>query len=251
MYKYIYIEKPLAQSMADCDKMANIIERNNVSVAVGFYNDFLILTKNLDEIAKEHGMGKLLKISSQGGALCLSTNGAHFIDLASVLFKSRPKEVLGKVNTTIKNPRGMDYLIYDGLGYVTYENDKELLLSFNNRSLNSPEMVLHFEYGYIEASHDSEYLRVMGFKSNSKDRPKYRCDRPVELARINNNNDFNKLFDRIFYNLLNGGVYCSIDRAMQDMQVLLSILISDKIGRRLELPIRSDNYYYHEKFPIT
>jgi len=68
---------------------------------------------------------------------------------------------------------------------------------------------------------------------------------------INNNNDFNKLFDRIFYNLLNGGVYCSIDRAMQDMQVLLSILISDKIGRRLELPIRSDNYYYHEKFPIT
>src|SRR3972149_3148196 len=42
--KYIYIEKPLAQSMADCDKMANIIERNNVSVAVGFYNDFLILT---------------------------------------------------------------------------------------------------------------------------------------------------------------------------------------------------------------
>lgn len=249
--KYIYLEKPLAQSMADCDEMVNIIEKNNVHTAVGFYNDFLILTSNLDRLVRDYRLGELLKISSQGGAVCLSTNGLHFIDLANLLFESEPKEILGKVNSRIKNPRGTEYFLHDGLGYILYANGEELLLSYNNKSLISPSMTLHFEYGNIEADHDSEFIHVRGYESDYRDRPKYRYEKPVDIIEIRNDNNFFSFFHTIFSNLLNGGVYCDIKRAQQAMKVLMGILISDKTGTRLDLPIQTNHQYYHKKFPIT
>lgn len=251
--KYLYIEKPLTQSMSDCDEMVNVIKANNIKTAVGFYNDYLSLTSNLDRLVKDYGLGELLKISSQGGAVCLATVGVHIIDLANLLFKSKVKEIIGKINSKIKSPRGDEYFIHDGLAYIVFENKKELLLSYNNRTMNSMTIMLTFEYGYIEADYDSEFIRVMGFETDCSDRPKYRCERPIELKKINNNFivKFNEFFDTIFYNLLHGGVYCDIKRAQCNMRALLGLFISDKLDRRLEMPIHEDNQYYHERFPIT
>jgi hypothetical protein len=92
---------------------------------------------------------------------------------------------------------------------------------------------------------------VLGYQEDCREKPKYRCAKPMELARLENDSDINKVFAKVFYNLLNGGKYADIERSRQSMQMLFGIFISAKMGRKLDLPIKKDNKYYHAKFKIT
>ena len=249
--KYLYVEKPLAQSMAECDEMAAILRNNGMRAAVGFFNDFIPLIIHHERLEREYSLGKLLKVSSEGGAVCLSTNGVHIIDLANLLFGSRPIEIYGHITSRIKNPRGDEYFTHGGLFHALYENKQELLLSYNNDSLVSHFILLTYEYGFIRASYNDEFMRIFGLRAPLGDWPKYRYQTPVELHKVSNVIDFNGCFDTILHNLLNGGTYCGIDRAIADMNVLLGAFASDSLKRSIELPLDTKNDMYYERFPIT
>lgn len=249
--KYVYMEKPLAQSMAECDAMAAIFRNSGMCVAVGFYNDFIPLLIHRESLEREYNLGKLLKVSSEGGAVCLSTNGVHIIDLANLLFGSRPLEVYGHITSRIKNPRGDEYFTHGGLFHALYDDGRELLLSYSNDSLVSHSILLTYEYGFIRASYDDEFLRIFGLKAPLGDWPKYRYQTPVELHQVSNKFNFNGCFDTILHNLLNGGTYCGIDRAISDMSILLGAFASDSLKRSVALPLDTESDLYHERFPIT
>jgi predicted dehydrogenase len=249
--KNVYMEKPLVQSMADLDKMAILIEHQSIRFAAGYYNDFLTLVDVLENLRKEHHLGELLKISSEGGAVCMSTNGSHVIDLANLLFGSSPKEIMGRINTTIPGPRGNDYSIHDGIGHVWFENGKELLLGYNNRSLNAHTVRLHFEFGQIDAGYFTGKIKIFGHSEEIRKQPKYRYDVPLEVAEISVKDDLKIFIETIFQNFLNGGSYCGFERAYRSTVTLLGILISDKERKTIAVPIEKENKYYHERFPIT
>jgi predicted dehydrogenase len=249
--KYIYIEKPLAQSISDCKEMVTLAQKNGVNVAVGFYNDFIPLIYHHKRLELEYGLGRLLKVSSEGGAVCLSTNGVHVINLANLLFGDQPVEVYGRITSRIKNPRGNEYFTHGGLLHALYKGGQELLINYNNASLISHSITLYYEYGFIRASYDDEFLHVFGYNEDFSDRPKYRYQKPLELQQVSNSFDFDSSFDTIFYNLLNCGVYCTLERAFMDMQLLLGAFVSDTKKRSITLPIEVEDDKYHERFPIT
>jgi predicted dehydrogenase len=249
--KYIYLEKPLAQSLADSYEIADLAAENNVKVAVGFFNDFFPLTPRVKALGEEFGLGPLVKMSSEGGAACLSTCGLHVIDLAGLLFGSPPKEVYGKITSRIENPRGKDYFTFGGVVHALYEGGGELVLSYNNRSIVGYDITLTFEYGMIRTGYDDECITIYGFDEDHSSRPKYRYANPKVLKQIPNTYDFNGLFDTIFHNFLNGGLYCGIERTLNDMQVLLGAMISDSKGSSLSLPIGRENGNFRDRYQIT
>lgn len=249
--KYIYIEKPLAQSLSDSYEIAGLAKTHDVKVAVGFYNDLLPLTNQIKALEKECGLGPLIKVSSEGGAVCLSTNGVHVIDLAGLLFGVPPKEVYGKITSRTQNPRGAEYFTFGGFVYALYEGDKELLLSYNNKSIVGYDITLYYEYGLVKAGYDDEFITVYGFREDYTNRPKYRYANPVVVKKVPNTYDFNRLFDIIFNNLLSGGSYCGIDRTLNNMQVLLGAMISDSKGAPIPLPIGSEHASFRDRYPIT
>ena len=218
---YLYVEKPLAQSLADSYEISDLAKAHDVKVAVGFYNDFLPLTSQIKAYEVECGLGSLIKVSSEGGSVCLSTNGIHVIDLAGLLFGVPPKEVYGKITSRTKNPRGDEYFTFGGLVHARYEGDRELLLSYNNKSIVTCDITLYYEYGFVKAAYDDEFITVYGFREDYADRPKYRYAKPVVVKKVPNRYDFNRLFDMIFNSLLSEGSYCGIDRALSNMQVLV------------------------------
>jgi predicted dehydrogenase len=249
--KYIYIEKPLAQSISDCNEMVTLAQKNGVNVAVGFYNDFIPLMHHHKRLESECNLGRLLKVSSEGGAVCMSTNGVHVIDLANLLFGDLPIEIYGRITSRIKNPRGKEYFTHGGLLHALYKGRQELLINYCNDSLVSQSITLYYEYGFIKSSYDDEFLQVFGYNEDFSDRPKCRYQKPLELQRVSNSFDFNSSFDTIFYNLLNGGTYCPLERASMDTQLLLSAFVSDTRKRSIALPIEVDDDKYNERFPIT
>jgi hypothetical protein len=249
--KNVYMEKPLVQSMADLDDLAALLKKESIRFAAGYYNDQLMLTSILEKDKKEYNLGELLKISSEGGAVCMSTNGSHVIDLANMLFESHPKEIMGRINSKIPGPRGSDYQIHDGIGYVWFENGKELLLAYNNRSLNSHTVRLHFEYGFVDAGYFTGEIKIWGHTLEVQKQPKYRYELPNKLAEKSPQDNLKLFIEKIFFNFLNGGDYCGFDRAYYSTATLLGILISDKLGKSITLPIKKDSPYYHERFAIT
>ncbi|MBN4081833.1 Gfo/Idh/MocA family oxidoreductase [bacterium AH-315-C07] len=250
--KYLYLEKPIAQSTRDTDAIQKIILENGIKAVIGIYNDFIPITTYLPSLQQKHSLGELVKISSMGGAVDLSVNGIHIIDLATFLFKSEPMEAIGRINSTIDNPRGQEYKTHGGLGYVRYKNGKELIIHYSNRSLNTYNAVLHFEYGYIESCLDINELVVYGYDSIDVNQPKFRYDVPKLLETVSLDFNFNSLFDRVFNNFIKqDGPFCDINRGVVNMHALLGILISDKTNSPVNLPINQSHKYYETKFPIT
>jgi hypothetical protein len=193
----------------------------------------------------------LIKVSSEGGAACLSTCGLHVIDLAGFLFGVSPKEVCGKITSLMKNPRGDEYFTFGGFVHALYEGERELLLSYHNKSLVTYDITLYYEYGVVKAAYDDEFITVYGFREDFTDRPKYRYAKPEIVKQLSNSYDFNALFDTIFSNLLKGGAYCGMDRALNNMQVLIGSMISDAKGVSITLPIPCDHENFRDRFPIT
>jgi predicted dehydrogenase len=249
--RYLYMEKPLAQSLADSYEIANLVKTHDVKLAVGFFNDFLPLTNQIKALEKECGLGSLIKVSSEGGAVCLSTNGVHVIDLAGLLFGVPPKEVYGKITSRTENPRGAEYFTFGGFVHALYEEGRELLLSYNSKSIVAYDITLYYEYGLVKASYDDEFITVYGFREDYTDRPKYRYANPTVVKKVPNTYDFNRFFDMIFNNLLSGGLYCGIDRTLNNMQVLLGAMISDSKGVSISLPIGSEHASFRDRYPIT
>ena len=249
--RYIYLEKPVAQSMADCCEIAELAKKHGVKVAVGFYNDFLPLAGQVEALQRECRLGSLIKVSSEGGAVCLSTNGVHVIDLAGILFGAPPTEVYGKITSRTQNPRGAEYGTFGGVVHALYEGGRELLLGYHNGSILSNDIILYYEYGLIRASYSDAVITVHGFTRDLSGQPKYRYESPSVVKTIPNQFDFNRLFDVIFGNLLAGGPYCGIDRALNNMQVLLGAMISNATGATLSLPLAKEHANFHDRFPIT
>lgn len=249
--QFVYLEKPLAQSLSQSLEIAALIKSNNAKIAVGFYNDFFSIIKKLDQYVEDYQLGRLLKITSAGGAVGLSSVGLHVIDLATLLFNSEPNEVYGKVNTWIANPRGEEYKLSDGLGYVIYKDGQELILNYNNNSRNSHDITLHFEYGYIQGYYFGESFQVMGFENVDRDKPKYLYQIPKQLASIPNEVDFVSFFEKIFTELLSGESRSGIDRAISNMKVLFGILLSNELKKPLSFPLDVDEEMKEKIFPIT
>jgi predicted dehydrogenase len=249
--KNVYMEKPLVQSMADLDEMAALLKTHSIQFAAGYYNDYLTLTGILETIKKENNLGSLLKISSEGGAVCMSTNGSHVIDLAQVLFRSAPKEIYGRINSRIPGPRGDAYLIHDGMAYSLFDGGRELLLCFNNHSINAHSIRLHFEYGYLDAGYFTDAIKVFGYKADLRNQAKFRYEIPEALISYSIKDDLKTFIGKIFLNFMTGGIFCDFERAYRNTATLLGILISDKMKKPITFPIEKDNLYYHERFPIT
>jgi predicted dehydrogenase len=249
--RYVYMEKPLSQCMKDTDAIREIVKTSGIHFAVGCYNDYTVLGSSTKMLQEKHNLGRLCKIVSDGGAVCLSTNGIHVIDLAVSLFASQPKKAIGHVTSTIGNPRGQDFRIFGGLGYVLFENGGELVLHYSNESINGHTLYLTFEYGMIRAQYFNGKITVFAQETDLSATPKFRYEFPIVVQEIDNTDTLKPLILEIFRNLLNDVTYPGIDRAYAANASLLGILASSHLERPVTLPISKDSPEYDRCFEIT
>jgi predicted dehydrogenase len=89
-----------------------------------------------------------------GGAVCLLTNGIHWVDFATELFAGPPRQVLSTACGDAINPRSPDLLLYGGTAVWDFDRRREAVISFNNRS--SVELRARVYYRDAVAEIDSD-----------------------------------------------------------------------------------------------
>ncbi len=144
------IEKPLAVSFKDLDKIRSIRQKKNLKIITNFQWSHGSFNNNLNVYASKFKLGKVCNIIVHGGAKCIATNGIHYLALSDLVFNSSPKCTFGSLNSSAINPRNKDFLFIGGVSNWAYSENRQLTIIFSNESSNSATMNLIFENGMAE-----------------------------------------------------------------------------------------------------
>jgi predicted dehydrogenase len=155
------IEKPVAVSFEDLDKMRSLKRKHNLKILSNFQWSHGPFVDNLNFYASEFTLGKVCNIVVHGGAKCIATNGIHYLALADLVFSSHPIYTFGSLNSSQINPRNKDFLFIGGVSNWTYSNDRQLTIIFSNESSNSATMTIIFENGLAEVK--GNQIKFLGF----------------------------------------------------------------------------------------
>ena len=250
--QFIYIEKPLAQSLEDIDELSSLSESSSIKVASGFYNSYIDPLINFSDYQAQYNLGPLCGVKAYGGNNDLSAFGIHIIDLANMLFDSEPIHVVANIIGTTINPRGEKYLYHGGSIILEYPATRELIISYHPVSYVSNRVQLIFKYGLINFEYcDLSTMRIFSVQDKSEGRDVYK-HQPAELVDERKLTfDWNQYFSDIFVKMVNGDNYPNLKRNIVSTSALIGSLISDEMGQRLEFPVDKKNPLYKKKYPIT
>lgn len=145
----IIVEKPLVNSL----KYMKVLLSDTfaANIWVNYTLRFQGIAGRLMELAEEFDLGEVLSLTVTGGAKCLATNGLHYIDLACSLF-GKPIDSNGYANSAPINPRGENLLFLEGVFVSNFQNNKSVVISFQNRSHSPAQLHTVFEKGEISWS---------------------------------------------------------------------------------------------------
>jgi len=197
---HLFIEKPLSNSMKDIDKLSNLIDKNRLTVMIGYNQRFNIGIKEIRKFLPK--MGRIYYIRSEvgqylpdwrpwqdyrnsytarkelGGGILL--DASHEIDYVLWLVGKEVKKVSG---------------IYKKVSslQIDAEDLAELFIEFENETIASIHMNM-IERGY------NRYVKVIGEKGSleynfkSKEFSYYNADDRVIYKKIYENFDLNQTY---------------------------------------------------------
>lgn len=143
--KHVVVEKPMAMTLEDADKMIRVAENNNLKLCVCHQNRFNPVVQHLRKAVEEGRFGRIISgtarilwnrdenyykqapwrgtLELDGG--CLMNQCIHNIDLLQWMIGSEPESVVAELDTFTHNIEGEDF--------------GAILIRFKNRSIGIVE----------------------------------------------------------------------------------------------------------------
>ena len=149
--KRLIIEKPISSSITELNYFKDKIKNKNIFITIHYHWKFTNIVRVVKEIAHKYNLGKPIGIRIYGGAVGLSTNGTHFLDLACDLLESDPKSVIADLEIDNINPRDKSLVYIGGSAFYKMVNNKfiNVTLSNGNSQLISADIV--YRHGIIQS----------------------------------------------------------------------------------------------------
>lgn len=148
------VEKPMAASVADAAAMAERAAAEGLRLVVHHRWRYIDLPGLVADWRDRFDLGPVLNLVVVGGAVCLSTAGVHWLDLARALFAAEPERVVATARGAPINPRAPDLHYYGGTATWIFPDQREAVLVFNNTGSLAPEVTIAFRHAVITARFD-------------------------------------------------------------------------------------------------
>lgn len=123
------IEKPVSTSFSELRSLEDMVGAGQIAFRTNWtkkaqgISEYL---KRLDELPSS--------IYFHGGALCLSTNGIHWLELAMSLFQEVPESVTADVSIDYINPRSENLGFVDGVATWKFPSGRRFSVILDNHS---------------------------------------------------------------------------------------------------------------------
>lgn len=148
--KFILCEKPMATSIADCDRMIAACQASGASLAINHQMQFMPQYLAVKALAEDGRLGEIGSMNVVGGCFGLAMNGSHYFEAFRFLTGAPVKSVSAHISPDeIGNPRGPQFR--DGAGAILAigESGKRLLVSAGADQGHGMTVTYATRYGHI------------------------------------------------------------------------------------------------------
>ena len=161
----IYLEKPMAVSISDCQDIVDLQREFTARVVIGFQRRQSGLAETVANALRTYGDSPPVSIVVHGGAMDMSTNGIHWLDFAADVFGALPNFVTGDGKKQRINPRRNDLFFWDGVLTWSFDGGQRLTLVFDNASSVSSSVIVYSRNAIVELNADVPVVRTRDAES--------------------------------------------------------------------------------------
>jgi hypothetical protein len=191
-----------------------------------------------------------------GGARCIATAGAHYIQVAQRLFRSEPKNVVANLHNSKINPRHSSLSYLQGVLCVEFSHGKYLSINFSNQSSIEGSVNLYWKDAFATIIQNQIVIQKLPSSrefANIITRYSIPSIEVYNSSIVDNDFDsnysvkflFNKVLSRQQENLLDLRLHLS------SAKLLLLGLISSDMERKLSVKDKIKIKYFWKNYKIS
>ena len=251
--RHIVCEKPISDSLATSMAMVNRAEQLSIRFSVAFQRRFLQSAKVINSVSQSELGGPPSSIVVHGGAKCLVTFGAHFVDLALDVFGSPPLRVAGFGNSQPINPRRKDLGYWEGSLTWEFSGNRYLTISFTNQSSVQALGVLYAPHGTMNLYPDGKVTMVKrNLEEIAKDPRVTRVgvceDSPVQVIPGSAPSELSVILDEIEGD---SDISYSLKHIMESLEASIGGLIAAETKQVVEFPVSQNHPLFGKLWNVT
>lgn len=184
--RYILCEKPMAQSLAQCDSMITACSKKGVILAINHQMRFMEQYTTPKILLESEAHAGVASIHAMLGNVGMAMNGMHYIEMARYISNSTPKYIWAKFSEEdVPNPRGEQFK--DKAGWLRIEMENGVRFSIDAGSDQGHGLCVNYtsRYGQIFVDELTGDLRETARNVNQREFPTTRYGMPCQVNTKN------------------------------------------------------------------
>jgi hypothetical protein len=246
--KYIFVEKPMATSIHDCQKMISACKKNGSKLSINHNKIFSKEYKIIDKLIKSKKLGQFISMNVSAGNIGLAMNATHYIHFFLSITKSQIKKINGFFeDKKLFNPRGKIFL--DKSGQIMLENSKKQYFNLNayNQNGHGINTIYNFQYGNIFLNEIDNFGYLSKRKNKYLKFPSYKYGMPSSSFSFKYKRpSLKNMTTETLKNLINGKSSSSLKTAVKVVKILNASFKSNELKG---LTCNLSNLNKKKKFP--
>ena len=148
--KYILCEKPMALSLAQCDKMIQTCKQHGTHLAINHQMRFMEQYTEPKTLINSEEFGGLTSVTVVGGNFGMAMNGTHYFEMFRYMTDECPKEVTAWFSDEkVPNPRGPQFEDRAGSVRITTARGKRFFMDISADQGHGIKVIYTGKYGQI------------------------------------------------------------------------------------------------------
>jgi predicted dehydrogenase len=175
----ILCEKPMAVSLAECDRMIEACAASGTRLAVNHQMRFMEQYTKAKEIVEDASFGGLASATVVAGNLGIAMNGSHYFEMFRYLTDEMPARVAAWFSAdTVSNPRGAQFEDRAGSVRITTAKGRRFYLDASSDQGHGMHVTYAGPYGRLDVDELAGKGQLVVRKAEHRDVPTTRYGMP-------------------------------------------------------------------------
>lgn len=184
---YILCEKPMAISLAQCNRMITVCKHQDVKLAINHQMRFMEQHTEPKKIINSEAFGGLCSVTVVGGNFGMAMMGTHYFEMFRYMTDEKPHEVVAWFSKEkVPNPRGPQFEDRAGEIRITTAHGKRFYMNASADQGHGMKVIYTGKYGQIvvDELRGEMYLSVRKEEDRNLPPTRYGCESLNTVRKI-------------------------------------------------------------------
>lgn len=235
--KFILVEKPMAVSLVECDRMIETCTRFGTELAVNHPTRFLEKLIETKQLLKSERFGGFASMTVVAGNVGMAMNGTHFIEMFRFLAEDNFQEITAWFShESVPNPRGTQYEDRAGSIRISTRGGKRFYLEAGSDQGHGVRLTYAGRFGQISIDELNGKMTLSEREEGYRELPTTRYGMPsIVTERDVAPTDVVSATCSVLNALLSGGDFTTGEDGRRTVEVLAAAYQSSENG---SVPVR-------------